>query len=278
MSKKCSTRIEKHPDYNPGNKAAEEEFKEIATAYDVLSDEEKRAKYDRGPVSTGGFGGRADYDPFGVGDIFNMGSGGFPFGRGGMPFEDMFRVREETTETSKDWTEQRGVCFVHIHEVTTTTTRDFMPLGPDVKRQRTECLTDASGYKLPEAKEYTFTCRDKKDKAIFESGGVVLVKDSEHKQVAILDPKTGKELKVFDGKRVGIDKNGLLVEHNPKRLLNPRTGEPIISPKSDTDGYQESYFKVNGGRVYIEERYNHSMFFATKEHDVVLPPDFVFFK
>jgi molecular chaperone DnaJ len=37
-----------HPDVNPGDKAAEEKFKEISAAFAVLSDPEKRAKYDRG--------------------------------------------------------------------------------------------------------------------------------------------------------------------------------------------------------------------------------------
>jgi molecular chaperone DnaJ len=67
-----------HPDKNPGDKAAEEMFKEAAEAYGVLSDEEKRAKYDRyGHQGVSGMGG---FDPnqfadFGdiLGDLFGFG-------------------------------------------------------------------------------------------------------------------------------------------------------------------------------------------------------------
>ena len=45
-----------HPDRNPGDKAAEEKFKEVSAAHDVLSDPEKRKEYDAGPAF-GGFGG-----------------------------------------------------------------------------------------------------------------------------------------------------------------------------------------------------------------------------
>ena len=79
---------ELHPDANPGDTAAEERFKEVSAAYDVVGDEEKRAKYDEvrrlGPMA-GGFGGPggAPGGGFNVGfdDIGDL-LGGL-FGRGG---------------------------------------------------------------------------------------------------------------------------------------------------------------------------------------------------
>lgn len=67
--------IKYHPDKNPGDKAAEEKFKEAAEAYDVLSNEEKRQKYDQFGHNMGpqGFGGQ----------------GGF-YSSGGMSMEDIF--------------------------------------------------------------------------------------------------------------------------------------------------------------------------------------------
>ena len=88
--------IKFHPDKNPGDKEAEEKFKEAAEAYDVLSNDDKRARYDRfghagmngGAGGAGGFGGFGGAGGFSMddifeqfGDIFGGAFGGFGGGR-----------------------------------------------------------------------------------------------------------------------------------------------------------------------------------------------------
>ncbi|MBU6419540.1 MAG: J domain-containing protein [Proteobacteria bacterium] len=80
-----------HPDLNPGNKQAEEDFKAISGAYDLLSDTEKRAKYDRGEIDASG-AERApqqswrQYADAAQGERYAYSTGG----AGGADFEDLF--------------------------------------------------------------------------------------------------------------------------------------------------------------------------------------------
>ncbi|MBQ2423335.1 MAG: molecular chaperone DnaJ, partial [Alistipes sp.] len=96
------TALKYHPDRNPDNKEAEEKFKEAAEAYDVLSNPDKRARYDQfghagmdGGAAGGGFGG--GFGGFSMEDIFSqfgdIFGGGFGFGGGG-------RARQRTNRGS----------------------------------------------------------------------------------------------------------------------------------------------------------------------------------
>jgi molecular chaperone DnaJ len=99
-----------HPDANQGNAAAEERFKEISAAYDVLGDPDKRKQYDRGGLGAffgGGQGGGGaqgfpgGFDAGGLGDILsNLFGGGAAGGAGGRRGPRPERGRDLEAEVS----------------------------------------------------------------------------------------------------------------------------------------------------------------------------------
>ena len=79
-----------HPDRNPGDKESEEKFKEAAEAYEILNNDDKRAKYDRfghDGVRGSGYGSQGFSD---INDIFSHFSDIFGGGGGSSIFDDFF--------------------------------------------------------------------------------------------------------------------------------------------------------------------------------------------
>ncbi len=145
------TAMKYHPDKNPDNKAAEEKFKEAAEAYEVLSDADKKARYDRyghaGVDSS--FGGRGGYT---MDDIFSQ--FGDIFGDAGSPFESFFGGGRRTTRRGERGSNIRIKVALTLEEIESGVKKKIK-----VKKQ-VKCDTcDGSGAKDGNSITTCSTCR-----------------------------------------------------------------------------------------------------------------------
>ncbi|NRA52347.1 MAG: molecular chaperone DnaJ [Phaeodactylibacter sp.] len=146
-----------HPDRNPDDKEAEEKFKEAAEAYEVLSDDQKKARYDRyghagvSGNSGGGFsGGGMTMD-----DIFQQ--FGDIFGDGGSPFESFFGGgggRGRTRSTGQRGSNLRIKVSLTLEEIANGVTKKIK-----VKKQVTCSTCGGSGAKDSSSVKTCGTCR-----------------------------------------------------------------------------------------------------------------------
>ena len=128
-----------HPDVNPGDKGAEERFKRIQEAYDVLSDPKKRAIYDQygfysenlrdqAGAGSAGFGGRRAYE---------YDFSGADFGTGESSFRDIFADLFGSGKTSRPAGPQKGEDFEHHLNISFAESIQGMSTRLTINRQET---------------------------------------------------------------------------------------------------------------------------------------------
>ncbi len=139
------TAIKFHPDKNPGDKEAEDRFKEAAEAYEVLSHPEKRQRYDRFGHQEGGYGG----GNMNMDDIFTRFEDIF----GGSPFGDFFGGGRSGGARMKKGTNLRIKLKLNLQEISSGTERKIK-----VKRYVTCDTCGGNGAKNGTSFQTCHTC------------------------------------------------------------------------------------------------------------------------
>jgi molecular chaperone DnaJ len=208
--------IKYHPDKNPGNKEAEEKFKEINEAHDVLSDKQKRARYDQfGHAGVNGGAG----NPFGnagnpfSGGNFNFNGQTFNFDFGGGGFDDilgsLFGFGSAGARRPRRGPDYETRITISFEEAIFGTTKEVSVNNDDIKIKIPAGIDDGMSIRLrgkggdaPDGKgekgDLYVRVRVKPHKTLTREGTLIL---SEHK-IDMVDAALGCEVEVetVDGK------------------------------------------------------------------------------
>ena len=206
--------IKYHPDKNPGDKEAEAKFKEINEAHDVLSDKQKRARYDQfGHAGVGGAGGSGN--PFGAGNPFGRAGGfnyngqafNFEFGNGGI-FDDiignLFGFGAAGARKPRKGADYQVVVTLTFEEAIFGTTKTVDNNGTDIKVKIPAGIDDGMSVRLhgkggpapeggTEPGDLYVRVRVKPHKSLTREGAIIL---SEH-TVDMVDAALGCEVEVL---------------------------------------------------------------------------------
>ena len=225
--------IKYHPDRNPGDKEAEEKFKEAAEAYDVLHDAQKRQQYDQfgfnGPAGAGGFGG-FNGGEFSMDDIFSMfgdvfgGRGGFGgfggFGGGGyrqpaqhrgsdLRLKVKLSLQEVASGVTKKFKVKKDITCPHCHG-TGAENGSASETCPTCHGSGVEIRTQQSIFGMMQTQTVCHTCGGEgkviKNKC-HECGGTGIVKGEEVVEISI-------PAGVAEGMVVNVPNKGNAGRHN----------------------------------------------------------------
>ncbi len=149
--------LQYHPDKNPGDKASEDKFKEAAEAYEVLSDADKRARYDRhghAGVDPNGMGGFSGTGGMTMDDIFSQFSDIFGESGGGFSSQFYDRGGGSARPRGQRGTNLRIKVTLTLEEIATGVTKKIK-----VKKQLTCDVCNGSGAKDSNSVSTCNTCR-----------------------------------------------------------------------------------------------------------------------
>ena len=202
--------VKYHPDKNPGDKEAEAKFKEISEAHEVLSDKQKRARYDQfGHAGVGGAaGGAYGGNPFTNGNFnFNGQAFNFDFGGSGSPFEDilgsLFGFGAGGARRARRGADYQTSVTLSFEEAIFGTTKTVSVDGSDLKVKIPAGIDDGMSIRLrgkggpapegaTERGDLYVRVRVKPHKSLTREGAIIL---SEHK-IDMVDAALGCEIDV----------------------------------------------------------------------------------